>query len=175
MGGYRRKQDMTDEELEKWFFEQKTETDTGCWEWSRGINSGYGTLRVNKRPILAHRFSLQLHLKRPIEKNIEVRHMCHNTKCINPDHLKEGTHAQNMEDMVNSNRQAQGEFLSNRCKIAIRDKIRGEKNGRVKLTSEQVIEIRNSDKSNIDLSRMYGISDTQVARIRNKTSWKYLD
>ena len=171
----RRSQNMTDEELEKWFYEQKSITSTDCWEWTRGMNSGYGVLRVNKLPMLAHRFSLQLYLKHPIEKNIEVRHMCHNTKCINPIHLQEGTHSENMADMVNAGRQAKGEFLSSRCKIPIRDKIRGENNGRVKLTLEQVIEIRNNTlESQRCIGMKYGISGTQVSRIKNGESWKHI-
>jgi hypothetical protein len=171
---YRRKHNMTDEELEKWFYDQKIVTQSGCWEWTRGINSGYGTLRVNKNPILAHRFSLQLYLRRPIEREIEVRHMCHNPKCINPQHLKEGTHSQNMADMVDANRQAKGEYLSARCKIAIRDKIYGENNGKSKLTTEQVVGIRNSDKSALELSKIYGVSRTQISRIIKGISWPHV-
>ena len=171
----RRRQDMTDSELKEWFYNQKRLTTTGCWEWCLGMNSGYGTLRVNKKPILAHRFSLQLFLNRPIPSNIEVRHMCHNTKCYNPYHLKEGTHADNMADMVNANRQAKGKYLSDKCKPIIRDKIRGEANGKVKLTSEQVIEIRSSNMPYKELSELYSVSCTQIKRIRNRTSWKHLE
>lgn len=170
----RRRQDMTDEELEKWFYEQKIITESGCWEWCLGMNSGYGTLRVNKKPILAHRFSLQLYLRRPIESGIEVRHMCHNTKCINPEHLKEGTHAQNMADMVDADRQAKGEYLSMRCKMVVRDKIYGENNGKSKLTREHVIEIRNSDKTNLELSKIYGVNRNQILRIRKGISWPHI-
>ena len=170
----RRSQNMSDSELEAWFYEQKTVTENGCWEWSRGLNSGYGTLRVNKSPILAHRFSLQLQLKRPIESGIEVRHMCHNTKCINPEHLKEGTHADNMADMVIANRQAKGEYLSTRCKQVVRDKIYGENNGKSKLTKEQVIEIRNSNNKTTELSKIYGVGRNQILLIRKGLSWPHL-
>ena len=172
---YRRRQDMTDEELEKWFYDQKQTTETGCWEWTRGMTTGYGMLRVDRKPILAHRFSLQLHLKRPIEKHVEVRHMCHNTKCFNPEHLKEGTHAQNMRDMVDANRQAKGEYLSQKCKGIVRDKIRGEGNGRVKLTIEQVNEIltNNTDTFRV-IGNKYGISTVHVKRIKTGESWKHI-
>lgn len=170
----RRPQNMSDNDLEVWFYQQKDITQNGCWEWNRGTNSGYGALRVNKKPMLAHRFSLQLHLKRPIECEIEVRHMCHNTKCINPEHLKEGTHAQNMADMVTANRQAKGDYLSDRCKTIVRDKIYGENNGKCKLTKEQVIEIRNSDKTNIELSKTYAVGRNQILLIRKRASWPHI-
>jgi hypothetical protein len=170
----RRNQNMSDSELEAWFYEQKNVTENGCWEWSRGLNSGYGVLRVNKIPILAHRFSLQLQLKRSIESGIEVRHMCHNTKCINPEHLKEGTHAENMADMVVANRQAKGEYLSSKCKQVVRDKIYGENNGKSKLTKEQVIEIRNSKNKPTELSKIYGVGRNQILLIRKGLSWPHL-
>lgn len=177
MRSVRRPNNLSDVELEEWFFKQKRVTDSGCWEWTRGMNSGYGVLSVDHSACLVHRFSLQLYLKREIKKGIEVRHMCHNTKCFNPIHLKEGNHADNMNDMVIANRQAKGEFLSERCKRAIRDKIIGEKNGRVKLTEKQVLEIKSERYLGIsvrDVASIYGVSRNQILRIQNGTSWKHL-
>lgn len=170
-----RRPTMSDEELHKWFLSQKRICENGCWEWMGVINSGYGQLSVKGKRILAHRFSLQLHLNRPIPKDIEVRHMCHNSICFNPEHLEEGTHRQNMEDMVNASRQAKGEALSNKLKGIVHINGRGEKNGRSKLTERQVLDIRtNTTKSNSMLSKEYGVSDTQIMRIRDGKTWKYL-
>ena len=177
MSGVRIPNNLNDDDLEKWFFSQKHVTISGCWEWTRGMNAGYGVLRVNTAAVLAHRFSLQLHLKRPIPKGVEVRHMCHNTKCFNPEHLQEGTHADNMSDMVLANRQAKGVFLSEKCKIPIRDKIIGEKNGRVKLTEQQVLEIRSdslAQRPASELAKTYGVCANQILRIQNGKSWKHL-
>jgi hypothetical protein len=170
-----RRPTMSDEELHKWFFSQKRICDNGCWEWTGVINCNYGQLSVKGKRILTHRYSLQLHLGREIPKGTEVRHMCHNTTCFNPEHLKEGTHSENMNDMVLASRQAKGNELSQKLKGIQHINGRGEKNGRSKLTEHDVLQIRNDTlKSNRDLAKDYGVSDTQIMRIRNRTTWKYL-
>lgn len=163
---------MNDEELVVWFYNQKNITHSGCWEWTGVLNSGYGQLSVHGKRILAHRFSLQQHLKREIPSSLEVRHMCNNPRCINPEHLKEGTHYENMRDMVASDRQAKGKYLSDKLVGIPRPKIAGSKNGRAKLTEEDVVNIRNSTQSYYSLSRQYGVSNTHVKRIKNNKSWK---
>jgi len=170
-----RRPTMSDEELHKWFFSQKRICDNGCWEWTGVINCNYGQLSVKGRRILTHRYSLQLHLGREIPKGIEVRHMCHNTICFNPEHLKEGTHSENMNDMVLASRQAKGDMLSHKLKGVKHINSRGEKNGRSKLTEQQVIDIRSDKiKSSRTLSKEYGVSGTQILRIRNGITWKYI-
>ena len=166
---------MNDEELEKWFFDKKKITESGCWEWCGTINGGYGKLQVNNKRLLAHRYSLELYLKRPIPKSLEVRHMCHNPKCINPLHLEEGTHADNMQDMVNADRQSKGEILSSKLKGVKHQKSNGENNSKSKLTETQVLEIRNNTDSASNLSKIYGVSKTQITRIKNGNSWSYLN
>ena len=36
--------------------------------------------------------------------SLEIRHLCHNPSCVNPDHLATGSHAENMGDRVVANR-----------------------------------------------------------------------
>jgi hypothetical protein len=165
---------MNDEQLEEWFFQQKTIRDNGCWEWNGVINSGYGQLNVNGKRILAHRYSLQLTLKREIPRGIEVRHICNNPICINPEHLQEGTHIDNMKDMVNSNRQAKGDVLSVRLKGIPHIRARGEGNGRAKLTQAQVNEIRESNKSVTELANEFKVTKTHIRRLKtDNTIWNY--
>jgi hypothetical protein len=166
---------MNEEELKKWFFDNKKITENGCWEWSGTVNGGYGRLQVNRRRLLAHRYALELYLKRPIPKHLEARHMCHNSVCINPSHLQEGTHADNMKDMVDADRQSKGEILSLRLKGIKHERSNGEKNHKSKLTEDQVKYIKNSKLSNIELSKSYNVSRNQILRIKNGTSWTYLN
>ena len=172
-----RRSDMTDEELKKWFFEQKHISDTGCWEWLKGKSGGYGVTSIKGKRILVHRYSLEIHLNREIPKNLEVRHMCNNPICFNPEHLLEGTHSENMKDMVESNRQAKGNYLSNKLKGIKHPKSNGEGNSNVKLTEDQVLDIlahTGIRKSREYLSKLYGVSKRQIERIQNGKSWKHI-
>lgn len=73
--------------------------DSGCWEWQGAVTrEGYGRLKVNNVAWMAHRYSLMLHLGRPLVDGCVVMHSCDNPSCINPEHLAEGTQKDNMED-----------------------------------------------------------------------------
>lgn len=167
-----RRPNMNDEELVIWFYNQKNITESGCWEWTGVLSGGYGHLSIHGKRILAHRFSLQTFLRRLIPSNLEVRHMCNNTKCINPEHLKEGTHSENMRDMVLSNRQAKGNYLSVKLVGIPHPKTTGSRNGRAKLTEEDVANIRNSIESYASISRQYGMSTKHIKDIVLRKSWK---
>lgn len=172
-----RRPTMSEEELIKWFYNQKRVTDSGCWEWTRCINGGYGKVCINGKRMLVHRHSLELHLKRPVPKELEVRHMCHNPICFNPEHLQEGTHYQNMRDMVESNRQSKGEKLSSRLKGIKHVKANGEGNSNSKLTEDQVLEIlahNGVPGSQLYFAKLYGMSRNHIKRIQNGKSWTHL-
>lgn len=47
----------------------------------------------------------------------------------------------------------------------------GTRNGMVKLTPDQVEEIRISDMRGIDLAAKFGVGTAQISRIRNGTRW----
>jgi hypothetical protein len=82
----------------------------GCWLW-RGAKShktGYGSFQTGGKgspTIGAHRFSYQMH-KGPVPKGKQVLHSCDVRLCVNPDHLRVGTHQDNMDDMTNRGRRA---------------------------------------------------------------------
>ena len=84
--------------------------DNGCQIWPAGAanNNGYGRFNVRidgrQRGILAHRASLAAHLGRELTGAEEVMHSCDVPRCVNPDHLKIGTHRENMQDMMRKGR-----------------------------------------------------------------------
>jgi len=71
-------------------------TEDGCHEWIASLNNcNYGQFRVNKKSILAHRFSYELY-KGSIPEDQVVDHLCENTKCVNPKHLQIITQKENL-------------------------------------------------------------------------------
>ena len=84
-------------------FSKVIKTDS-CWQWSGyTTKAGYGRIRINDKMEYAHRVSYQLFINE-LEDGLEVLHTCNNPSCINPYHLRQGTHKENMEQMANENR-----------------------------------------------------------------------
>lgn len=59
---------------------------TPCWEWTKGLNLGYGRYSIKGKNILAHRELYQL-LIRELNSEEILDHLCRNRKCCNPNHL----------------------------------------------------------------------------------------
>src|SRR5207245_434991 len=83
-----------------WAKVNKTE---GCWLWTSAIKGNwvkYGAFSPRRNvQCYAHRLSWELAFG-PIPAGMFVLHRCDNGLCVRPDHLKLGTHEDNMADMV---------------------------------------------------------------------------
>ena len=78
---------------------------TGCLEWIGAIGgNGYGSFGVAPGIVSdAHRVAFVL-AHGAVPANLAVRHKCHNTHCVQAEHLRTGTHADNMRDMKDAGR-----------------------------------------------------------------------
>lgn len=82
--------------------------DTGCWLWEGSkYSNGYGWIKVFGRVVSAHRFSHELH-NGPIEEGEHILHSCDVKHCVNPDHLRAGTHQENMSEAAARGRMRSG-------------------------------------------------------------------
>lgn len=65
----------------------------GCWEWQKSCNSaGYGQITENGVYWTTHRYAYVCEYG-DLKPDDVVRHMCHNTRCCNPAHLKKKVHS----------------------------------------------------------------------------------
>jgi hypothetical protein len=118
-----------------------------CIEWQgRRNRQGYG---INKKHVLAHRAAWQ-EAKGPIPEGLCVLHRCDNPACVNVEHLFIGTRADNAAD-----RSAKGRSSRHKAK----------------LTLQQVSEIRKSFGTQRQVAERFGISQTQVFRIKRALQW----
>jgi hypothetical protein len=141
------------------FFLKVNKIPGGCWLWlAQKDELGYGKFKVNKKNLLAHRFSYEIH-KGQIPTGMEICHHCDVPSCVHPDHLFAGTHADNILD-----RTAKGRNIL----------FSGERGGNHKLTASQVLQIRELQLSSEAIARMFHISPTQVKRIKKFQQWKHL-
>lgn len=69
-----------------------------CWVWKGRLKGGKkGRYGLTSRGV-ASRVALEIALGRPLRDGYEACHTCDVQACVNPAHLYEGTHRQNMHD-----------------------------------------------------------------------------
>lgn len=152
--------------LEERFFEKvvKGDNPNDCWSWKgRKSEAGYGRIDTKnkgvKRTLTAHRVSYELH-HGPIAENMCICHHCDNRECANPQHLFQGTHADNMKDMTEKGRAWRGGKGGN---LGGRKFQKGEGHDLAKLKNQDVIEIRRlfaTGLSKAAIGRLYGIGES---------------
>lgn len=129
-----------------------------CWPWTAAKQSwGYGVFHPKHgETVRSHRFSLELKLGRPIKPGMFACHTCDYPECVNPRHLYEGSHQDNVDDAVQRDRHKRGE------------------RGAVKLTETDVLNIRiavaGGAKSR-DMAGDYGVTEGLISGIVRGYRW----
>lgn len=148
-------------------FWQQVDRSGPCWEWSGPRMKGkwaYGRFYFEHEQLLAHRFSYEL-LVEPILDGLFILHSCDNPPCVNPSHLRTGTHEENMADMM-----AKGRW-SPPC-------IKGSAHGNAVLTESEVRSIRDRyAKGGVTqqaLGDEFGVRQTLISQIVLRQAWKHV-
>ncbi|CAB5223992.1 hypothetical protein UFOVP389_27 [uncultured Caudovirales phage] len=85
------------------FFSKVLITDD-CWLWQGGLdNDGYGLFQLDGKQWRAHRYSQHIH--NGLDNALPVvMHTCDNPRCVNPNHLQNGTVQDNSLDKISKGR-----------------------------------------------------------------------
>ena len=140
-------------------FMKHVKYEENCWIWTGGKINGYGAFKFQKKTWRASRL-IYTNCFGTIEEGLEICHaplICHNRACVNPDHLSGETRAINQSHRI----------------IDGTDN-RGEKHINSKLTAEQVLEIRASDKKQCELAKDFNISYITISNIIARRIWKHI-
>lgn len=124
-----------------------------CWLWNGPPNGGYGRIKVDGRPMRAHRLAWTVTFG-SIPDGLKVCHHCDTPLCVRPDHLFLGTQFHNVRDMV---RKGRARFAT------------ASTAPRRNLTDEQVREIhrRRGLVSTRAMAREYGVHQSNIVRVLN--------
>lgn len=133
-----------------------------CWEWYGSKDEkGYGYFKFKGKMIRAHRVSYILH-NGEFDSTLYCLHNCDNPGCVNPIHLYLGTQQDNMIDMTQKGRHRNA---------------KGEKNGRSKLTEEEVKEIKTLltlGISTIKIGNLFEVNPGNITKIKQGRIWKHI-
>lgn len=155
---------MVDTKLKERFF-NFIERDGDCWIWIGHVTqNGYGQIKYKSKALAAHRLSYEIH-KGPISEGMYICHSCDNPRCVNPEHLWEGTHTDNMRDMYAKGRQR---F----------NPVKGQDNRASKLTEAQVVYIKQQLKLGVKqrtLAIQFNVSDAAIHYIKTGEVWAHID
>lgn len=132
---------------------------TGCWNFQgcKVGNYGYGQIDLGDgMRAYAHRVAWAL-VHGPIPDDKIVLHACDNARCVNVEHLRLGTQAENVHESVQKGRY--NAF------------------GQQKLNAAQVLAIRDRVANGTDqhtVAREFGIARNTVSQIANHKTWAHL-
>ncbi len=132
-----------------------------CLTWPYARNAaGYGLASVHGTQSIASRWMCLLAHGEPKDATQQAAHSCGNGRwgCVNPRHLSWKTPVQNSAD-----------------KLAHGTTIHGERNGKTRLTAEDVVAIRNAPADLNALAKKYGVSKGCISKIRSGQRWSHVE
>lgn len=127
--------------------------DASCWRWTGTVDDkDYGRIMVHGKHVRAHVFAWALFNKSAFPDGLDGCHACDNPRCVNPNHIWPGSHAENMADAARKQR-----FTT-------------------RLNVNQVQEIRkrlSGGEKQAKLAREYGVDPSTIHLIHNRKIWAW--
>lgn len=130
-------------------------TADGCWEWlgENRHRDGYGVIKRNQKNVKTHRIAYELWVGEIPDGQV-VRHDCDNPICVNPGHLRLGTQADNIRDMVARGRQSSGRRFT------------------PELVAEAKARYRAGGVTQLEVEQEFGMSAGMLSRMLSRKIWK---
>jgi len=153
------------EKLQAKFKDSILSADNGCIEWVKACNAqGYGVVRdEDGKTKLAHRAAWFLAYKvYPVK---HLLHRCDNPRCVNVDHLFEGSQADNMADKMSKGRHKWG----------VRKWKPNEPKSWSKLTLDQVRAIIADQRLQKQIALDYGVGQQTISDIKRGRRWPHAE
>jgi hypothetical protein len=146
-----------------WIKVQKTDD---CWLWTASKLKGYGIFKYQGKPIGAHRFSWYLTYGE-WPKDMAL-HKCLNKHCVNPNHLYNGTAADNLQDAIHRDKTL----------LPPRNTHKGSNQSNAKLDENNVKQIRHlyslGHYTQSQLAEKFNVSRGNINAILNFKAWKHV-
>lgn len=147
---------------------------TQCRLWQGAVDgNGYGKRQMvlpggGWKMVAVHRWVMEAALGRPLTSKEVILHACDQPLCYRVDHLSVGTIASNNADARKKGR----------AKKPPANRLKGEKNGRSKLSTkqrEQVVRLWLSGVTHNNLAVRFGVSHDTIKRVIAATPWPEMD
>jgi len=135
-----------------------------CWEWQGYRDKvGYGRFRLKQQSYTTSRVAYAI-AHGDVPADMCVRHVvCDNPPCCNPDHLRLGSQAENIRDMMRRGRHAP---------------VRGELSRQAKLSATDVATIRRryaaGGVTQAILATEFGVRSTMISQIVRGQAWSHI-
>ena len=160
---------ISQKDIERFWLYVDIRDENECWEWkaSSRTSDEYGSFWCDGKTHQAHRISYTISKGEP--KHL-VCHTCDNPKCVNPNHLFDGTSKENNKDRHMKGRTKITLHLENLIHFP-----KGEKHYASKLNESDVDEIRkcfSEGESAKSIAKRYGVSTDNIRRIVRNETWK---
>lgn len=122
---------------------------------------GYGWIKRNGKSQRAHRVAWEKANSRPVPAGMFVLHSCDNPTCVNPDHLRIGTHQENVDEKVQRQRQTKGESVTSS-----------------RLKESDIVAIRGmhafGNCSLNQIAKKFGVSKNCIWKIVTMVNWRHV-
>jgi hypothetical protein len=134
-------------------------TENNCIEWQRYRDAdGYGKWRINGEKRNVARLVCALIYGEPLSAQ-QALHSCDNPPCINPDHLRWGSHRDNNDDKI------------------LRQRLVGEKHPLARYTDAQILDLKTKIANGADPVASYkalSMTRFQFHNIKSNKSWSHI-